>query len=700
MKVKRILGAILSIAMAISVVPSALADTDAAAMERALITVKSRIDISSELSEFRSNSYEYDNATRYSFSWSDRDGDERIDVSCNSNGQVLSYNYYVSGSYRGGQKLPSVSKDEVRAAAEAFLAKAAPETVADENDSLRFVSARGGYDSSYTVEFAREKNGVTVSDNNASINTELNEDGEIYVSYAYINYSYGAKFEEESEKIESPEEKYEETYPAELVYRSKYDYSLYRNGRNYEPQLVYRIKDNAPGYISAYTGEIVEREYEDYADRNATMNSMAAADEGAYSGGGLTKQEISELETVAGLYTATEAEKFLRSLEQLKIDKDYKVSYSSVSTRGDDKDKSYILSLSMGAPDEDDYSKLNASFDAAKARLTSYAYYSYDFHDQHKEEFTDEEKSMINSEIDAFLKAVLPDKIGEFEDATVDNDSLKDYILRDYMDKNYRRIVNGIPYIGNTISVTYDVIDEKITRYNLTYDDDAEFSNPEGALSAEDAYEYMKEVAPIDELYIYSDGMYRLVYTMNGSPMIDAFTGEDVYKDENIDYTKVEYDDISGHWCEKAVNALKDYGIALPGESFNPDAQITQEELLRLFTAGIHSRYYINYDADSVYDECFRSRVLTKDERNDDAAVTREQAFVYMIRLAGYEKIAALSDIYKVSYADGGALSDGLIGYAAILSGMGIIEGDGGNIRPKDSITRAEAAVMLYRYMS
>ena len=91
--------------------------------------------------------------------------------------------------------------------------------------------------------------------------------------------------------------------------------------------------------------------------------------------------------------------------------------------------------------------------------------------------------------------------------------------------------------------------------------------------------------------------------------------------------------------------------------------------------------------------------MLNKDERNDAAAVSREQAFVYMIRLAGYEKVAALSDIYKVSYADGDQLSDGLIGYAAILSGMGIVAGDGGNLRPKDSMTRAEAAMMLYRYM-
>lgn len=694
MKTKRILGAILSLAMAISVIPSALADTDVAAMEKALTTVKSRIEIPAELTEFRSNSYEYDGAARYSFTWSEKDGDDSINVSCNGSGQLLSYSYNVGGNYRGEQKLPSVSKDAASAAAETFLAKAAPETVSDENDRLKFVSAHGGYNDSYSVEFEREKNGVTVADNTATIHTELDEDGKIYVSYAYINYSYGAKFEDEAEKIESPEEKYEETYPAELIYRSKYDYELYRSSGKYEPQLVYRVKDGAAGYISAYTGEVVEREYEKYGDRNAAMESMAVAeDEGAYSGGGLTKREIAELETVAGLYTASEAEKFLKSVPQLKIDKDYKVTNSSVRTTGEGEDKSYTLSLDMGEKDED-YGNVYAIFDAQKDRLTYYSNYTYRAYDKNAQKLTDAEKSKASSEIDAFLKAVLPDKIAEFDDVTKEDSEPVDSVY-----KNYYRIVNGIPYIGNTINVTYDAVDEKITRYNLTYDDDAKFTDPEGALSAEDAYNHMKDLAPINEYYIYSGGMYRLVYGMDGSPMIDAYTGEDIYKDENIDYTEIEYDDISGHWCEEAVNALRDYGIAFPGESFNPNAEMNQQDLLRLFLAGIEGRYYMGYDADSIYDECFRERVLTKDERKDEAAVAREQAFVYMIRLAGYDKVASLSDIYKVSYADGDQLSDGLIGYAAILSGMGIIEGDGGNIRPSDSITRAEAAVMLYRYM-
>ena len=91
--------------------------------------------------------------------------------------------------------------------------------------------------------------------------------------------------------------------------------------------------------------------------------------------------------------------------------------------------------------------------------------------------------------------------------------------------------------------------------------------------------------------------------------------------------------------------------------------------------------------------------MITEEEKNPDGYVTREDAFVYMIRIAGLEKVAKLEDIYKVSYTDGHLISEGKLGYAAILSGMRIINGSGGAVRPLDNITRAEAATMIYKYL-
>ena len=63
------------------------------------------------------------------------------------------------------------------------------------------------------------------------------------------------------------------------------------------------------------------------------------------------------------------------------------------------------------------------------------------------------------------------------------------------------------------------------------------------------------------------------------------------------------------------------------------------------------------------------------------------------------EKVAKLENIYKVNYSDSDKITAGRIGYCAILSGLGVINGSNGAIRPKDHLTRAEAIVMLYRYL-
>ena len=144
-----------------------------------------------------------------------------------------------------------------------------------------------------------------------------------------------------------------------------------------------------------------------------------------------------------------------------------------------------------------------------------------------------------------------------------------------------------------------------------------------------------------------------------------------------------------------------DFGlkIGLEGEKFNPDAPITQYDLLRLFGAAVYGQSYITYDEEDLYRDMVSMGVIKEEDKNPTAQVLREDAFVYMVRLDGLEKVAKLSDIFKVEYADGNLLSEGKIGYPAILTGMGIICGNGGYLKPKTSITRAEAMVMVYNYM-
>ena len=217
-------------------------------------------------------------------------------------------------------------------------------------------------------------------------------------------------------------------------------------------------------------------------------------------------------------------------------------------------------------------------------------------------------------------------------------------------------------------------------------------------MSDTDAYNKILEIAPIEKLYVKSNGEYVLCYTANNSNVrIDAFTGKLTYKESNN--RNFEYADIGGHWAEEAITNLSQIQLGLKGENFYPDNKITQEDLFRLFYSGMRNNYYLDATTDELYKRLISDNVITEEEKEPKASVTRENAFVYMIRLAELERVAKLSDIYKVNFADRDKLSEGNLGYAAILSGMGVICGDGGTLRPTDTIPRAETAAMLYNYL-
>ncbi|NLZ90417.1 MAG: hypothetical protein GX918_00695, partial [Clostridiales bacterium] len=56
--------------------------------------------------------------------------------------------------------------------------------------------------------------------------------------------------------------------------------------------------------------------------------------------------------------------------------------------------------------------------------------------------------------------------------------------------------------------------------------------------------------------------------------------------------------------------------------------------------------------------------------------------------------------IFVTGFKDQGSISPELVGYVAIAKGLGIVGGSGGYFNPRASLTRAEAAVMLYNYLT
>ena len=68
-----------------------------------------------------------------------------------------------------------------------------------------------------------------------------------------------------------------------------------------------------------------------------------------------------------------------------------------------------------------------------------------------------------------------------------------------------------------------------------------------------------------------------------------------------------------------------------------------------------------------------------------------------MIRVLGIEEYAKLDKIYKPVFED----VNENVGYISILGAMGVFNGDeNGLFNPDKNLTRADAAIVIYNYLS
>jgi hypothetical protein len=305
-------------------------------------------------------------------------------------------------------------------------------------------------------------------------------------------------------------------------------------------------------------------------------------------------------------------------------------------------------------------------------------------------DLTDSQKTSADKKIGEFLNTVAGERMGEVQAEPVEYNYENVYC-------RYTRIVNGVRYIDNGISISFDGKNGKVRSYSLNMDK-KEFEDADKAISQYMAYKIILDYAPVKQIYIKCDGEFVKCFTLSkNSVEADAVTGEIINGDyENDEYT---YSDIDNHWSKDAVEKLAEIQIGISGGKFEPECKMTQYELLKFLCGGMLNKYYLDMTKDELYENLMANEMITNAEKSPDSYVKREDAFVYMIRIAGLEKVAKLEEIYKVVYSDGSLITKGKIGYAAILSGMKIITGSGGAVRPLDNITRAEAATMIYKYL-
>ncbi len=681
---KKVIALILSL---LFIMPSALAGKDFSnQMSAVLLKVKEKIQIPSELTEFESNISDYKGKITYNFDWHDEKYEKSINVSADEKGRILNYNNHTLKL--SDKKLTDTSKKEIISFADTFLEKILPDMYTDASDKLVLdeKSYRAGGSLRYYFTYNRCKNLIPVNNNAVNVSVAIDENGQPMMRSMSANIDYEASFVQKNGEADALTEKYKEAFPMELVYKNEYNPDWKAKGEpRMLPVLIYRNKDNTAGYISVESGEIVEEDKENnlFRDESAEDSVMGSMNKNE----AFTEKELAEITAVGKLLSREEIENKIKALPYVKFPKNLSLESSHLSKNDEDK---YLYSFHYSNKDDEKYSYMSITADAKDGKLINY-YCSTEYGGKDEVSLTEKEKASAQKKTEEFLKVAAGE---DFENTKLSESSENNGYINSY----YYRIVNNVKHADNGISVDFDGKNATVISYSLSFTG-GEFKDPTQAIGEEAAYEKLLSYSPIVRRFVKSGGTYKECVALEKFGVtLDALTGEISNKNED-EYIGFSYDDIKGHWVEKAANALAEIQIGFKGASLNPESHVTQEDFFRLVASGIYGNYYHTYSQDDLYESLIREKVISENEKAPSAAIKREDAFVYVIRMINLEKVARLEDIYKVDFADSNLLSEGKIGYCAILSGLGVITGDGGYLRPTDNLSRGEAIAMLYKYL-
>jgi hypothetical protein len=180
----------------------------------------------------------------------------------------------------------------------------------------------------------------------------------------------------------------------------------------------------------------------------------------------------------------------------------------------------------------------------------------------------------------------------------------------------------------------------------------------------------------------------------------------------------VTFDDGKDHWARTSMEILasRDIVDGLSENQFVPEGLLTRAQFTKMLVGALQLKPKAG--ASSTFTDVSRdhwsygwveaavSAGLVQGDGtsfNPDAELTREQMMIMLVRAMGSEQQAiVLSDKETeqgLAYSDSQEISSWARKYAALSSKSGLIEGDNGAIRPKDSSTRAQAATVVYRLL-
>ena len=692
---------LLSLSLALILVVSMMSGVCAAENEglaNAILKAKEKIGVTERYTGFDSNQSTDEAGTSvYHLYWyTEEEPDfQSFTVEINDRGDFLRYRNSAANADTSELHFAALTGEQMKEAARDWLAWMNPDWISELPEEKADFPAWGDpRHHERTVTFYRQVDGLDYCGD--YVRVSVNDLTGMIVSM-YANWTYERPAYLPTEAISK------EDAGAAFLNQSPMQLSYQLQGEN-QVVLVYTPK-NAYLSLNARTGDEFAA-YNPY-DRGDLMAGSgtandSAAEESLESGKQFSESERKNLEQVEGLLSEDTLKKKAQSLKHtgLADAKFLSISYQGYKENDLTYYDAYLSYLTSGETEI----RHTVQFDAKTGDLLSYRSYPGKWEEREGTvTVTDAKKTA-----EAFLSAYAAEEFKKTVLEELPEDNTGDLYL------TYVRQENGIPYYGNRLSVTVDKHTGRIQSFYKNWDKDLTFAPADGLISAEQAgmalldktggmvLSYAK-AQDGDSLTPVIDLMYTLSHTLPAR--IDAKTGELLENDCEVyppgrDSLRLP-DDLDGHYAKDRILALFQSGMLRLNEdetAFRPDEPITQQEMLA-FVCSLRMGYTpLDSDFASLARMADRYDLAAADP---NAPVTREEAVSDMIQALGYREVAELSGIYVSGFEDRDDVSPDKLGYVALAQGLKIVCGDASNrFNPKEHLSRGDAAIMIYNYLS
>ena len=660
------------------------------------------------------------------FSKEDDKGNISVRVDAET-GKVTNFNFYEPYDESNNQAV--MTWEEGKQLALAWIEKLMPERVAqvaltDDPNNRRAGSTRFEYN------FQRNIDGYAFI--NDGFRASVDSSKRQVTSYNY-QWTEGLAFPDLAVTVNKDEAvaKFKELDETRLIYMMTRD----KKGQEQGLKLVYTSELPESGLLNAFDGILLpsERVYRNYLYGGATGMDLAkeeyARDQSSSAGG--------MIETVPdeGVISKEKATGIVQDILAPLVDFS-KLELTSASFGVYNNGQKKQWRFYWGSPQDENMKEdtlvqnqnVNAALDAETGAITSISLYNHTNRVLPPQEEKDQSKGFTFSELENMASEVItkvfPDQLNQVQ--FVEDNYYG--IPRPLLEKSEKltttikaeRLINEIPYPNNNMRFSFDAETNQLLNFNYQWEevtapdakdiltlDEAENIYYDKAGIITQYVQLQEDNKPVKDVVL-AHGVkphtFRYIEAKSGN-LLD-YSG-DVMEQKNL---ASELTDINAHWAEREIRLLFDQGVIETEDGqFKPDKKITRQEAVKMLT--LVNGYIGNYDSQTFKDvpkdhpyykyieAAVRMELIdgNRDYFYPESELTRETFAVMLIRLAGYEKVAALSEIYVVPFKDGSSISEDKIGYVALAHGFHIFNGYQGYFQPQGHISRAETAVALYR---